>query len=82
MFLNCVYNERSCPTGENWEMWLETVEAETPGFLYWLLNVFRVPKSLYDARWGVKYKNNASPPSVSSGSNWYVRMFLHLFWLL
>jgi hypothetical protein len=57
MFLSCVYNERSCPTGENWEKWLETVEGEIPGFLHWLLNVFRVPKSLYDARWGVKYKN-------------------------
>jgi hypothetical protein len=45
--------------GMRYGEWQARTEAQLPYFLYWLLNVYRVPESLYDGRYGVRYTNPA-----------------------
>ena len=45
------------PGGMRYGEWAERMETALPYFLHWLLNVYKVPAELSDARYGVRYTN-------------------------
>jgi hypothetical protein len=50
---------RYAPNAENWKEWRKRIASEIPAFLYWLLNDLRVPREIFDERYGVRYANEA-----------------------